>query len=147
MADTNIERLTDFFGALPSMADLPVAASTIILKGTLVALSTTGFAIPASSDSTVAKVLGRAASTVDNRLGADGELSVHIQYGTYGWDNSAGADEITIKEIGQLCYAVDNQTVAKTGTVIAGVVVDVRDDQVRVWSSPLAGILVEEIDE
>lgn len=66
---------------------------------------------------------------------ADGDELVSIRKAVARLANSAGADEITVADIGRLCFLVDDQTVAKTvGTglrPIAGEIVDV--DSTGVW--------------
>lgn len=51
---------------------------------------------------------------VDNSGGSAGDLRVRYRPGCFRFANSAGADEITIAEIGDVAYIVDDQTVAKT---------------------------------
>ncbi len=134
-----------FFGtALAADRDTPrrdgqqisrgVAAAKKIYAGSLVMRSATGYATPGAV-ATGCIGLGRAAETVDNTLGADDAASVLVDQGTYRYGNSAAADAITAAEIGNLCYIVDDQTVAKTdggGTrSIAGRIHDV--DSSGVW--------------
>ena len=114
--------------------DFGVAAGVKIYAGALVALSATGYATPGAVATTLVAA-GRAEQQVDNTGGADGDVTVKITKGVFRFDNSAAADEITIAEIGDDCYIVDDQTVAKTsGTStrsIAGKIVDV--DALGVW--------------
>jgi hypothetical protein len=112
-----------------------VAASKKIWKGSLVALDASGNATPGAVATTLLGA-GRAEETVDNSSGAAGDLAVQIRKGIFRYGNSAAADEITIAEIGDNCYIVDDQTVAKTdGTStrsVAGKVFDVDSDGVWV---------------
>ncbi len=114
--------------------DRLVAASTKIHAGSLVALSATGYAVPGSTATTL-KADGRAGEAVDNSAGADGAKSVAVRRGVFRFANSASADLITIANIGNNCYIVDDQTVAKTdGTStrsVAGKIMDV--DSLGVW--------------
>ncbi|WP_303763497.1 hypothetical protein [Sphingobium yanoikuyae] len=110
-------------------------AATKILAGTIVMLNATGFATGgATATGQVAD--GVAMNTVDNSGGAAGDQSVRVEKGVFPFENSASADAITIAEIGDDCYIVDNQTVAKTdggGTRSkAGKIVDVDADGVWV---------------
>lgn len=111
-----------------------VAAAAKIYAGALVALTATGYATPGAVSTTLTAV-GRAEEQVDNTGGADGAVTVKVRKGVFRFANSAAADEITIAEIGDDCFIVDDQTVAKTnGTAtrsIAGKVVDV--DAQGVW--------------
>lgn len=121
---------------------LPVAATEKIYAGSLVCLSATGYAVPGSTATTLT-VVGRASAQVDNSAGDNADKSIDIERGVFRWANSAAADAITTAEIGDVCYIVDDQTVAKTsGTNTrsrAGFVVDV-DDQ-GVWVLTGYGIL------
>ena len=112
----------------------PVAATKKIFEGALVCLSATGYATPGAAATTL-KADGRAKTTVDNTAGADGALKVEVEKGTFQFANSAAGDAITIADIGNDCYVVDDQTVAKTNGTntrsVAGKIVDV--DAQGVW--------------
>ncbi len=112
----------------------PVAAATEIFAGSLVCLDASGNAVPGSTSTTLT-ARGRAEEAVDNSAGAAGDLTVETRRGEFHFKNSAAADEITRAEIGDSCYIVDDETVAKTdGTStrsVAGVIRDV--DTAGVW--------------
>jgi hypothetical protein len=109
------------------------AAAVIIYAGSLVARDAAGNAIPGA---TAVGILGagRAAETVDNALGLAGAKTVEVEKGVFRFDNLA-ADLVTIADIGNPCYIVDDQTVAATDggatRSIAGTVFDV--DAQGVW--------------
>ena len=111
----------------------PVAAATTIFAGALVALNAAGNAIPAAT-ATGLIVIGRAEARVVNP-GAAGAERVPVRRGVFRWANSTSTDEIARAEIGDDCWAVDDQTVAKTSATntrsIAGKIVDV--DAQGVW--------------
>ncbi|MGC9368704.1 MAG: hypothetical protein ACP5DX_04095 [Paracoccaceae bacterium] len=111
-----------------------VGAATTIYAGALVMRNATGYLVEGQTATGLVGV-GRAEERVDNSAGADGDLNVTYRPGIYRFANSAGADEITIAEIGAKAYAVDDQTVAKTdGTATrspAGIIDDV--DANGVW--------------
>jgi hypothetical protein len=111
-----------------------VAATKKIFEGSIVCLSATGFATPGAT-ATALVADGVALSTVDNSAGADGDKTVEVEKGVFRFGNSASTDAITRAEIGDDCYIVDDQTVAKTSgsntRSIAGKIVDV--DSVGVW--------------
>lgn len=113
----------------------PVAAAKKIFAGSIVMLSATGYATPGAVAAGQV-CAGRAEETVDNSAGADGAKSVDVRSGTFKFGNSAAGDAITIAEIGDNCYIVDDQTVAKTdgtGTrSVAGKIVAVDSDGVWV---------------
>ncbi|MNL87852.1 hypothetical protein D3C87_2172310 [compost metagenome] len=46
--------------------------------------------------------------------------------------NSAGAAELKRPDIGGVAFVVDDQTVSKTGTAVAGLVLDIDDGEVWV---------------
>lgn len=111
-----------------------VAASMTIFAGAMVMRNASGYVVAASTATGLVGA-GRAEAYVDNSAGADGDAFVDVAEGIFRYANSAAADEITIADIGQACYAVDDQTVAKTdGTATrspAGTVFDV--DEWGVW--------------
>lgn len=96
-----------------SRVNLGVAATTVIYQGALVARNSTGYLVPASADNTL-RVLGVALENVDNSAGANGAKTCTVGISIYRWGNSGGGDEITAAHIGNLCYAVDDETVALT---------------------------------
>lgn len=112
----------------------PVAAATKIYQGALVCLSATGYAVPGSTATTLVAD-GVARAEADNTGGANGAVSVETEKGVFRFANSAAADAITAAEIGDTCYIVDDQTVAKTNggntRSAAGTIADV--DAQGVW--------------
>lgn len=114
--------------------NFPVAAGAKIYAGAMVALSAAGYLVPASTSTTLVCV-GRAEADVDNTSGTDGGHNLEVGSGIYRYANSAAGDLIAQTDIGADCYAVDDQTVAKTdgaGTrSVAGKIYDV--DAQGVW--------------
>lgn len=96
-----------------SIREPGVKAATRIYAGAMVAVDATDFAVPASTAIGL-RVIGRAEDHADNSAGADGAIRIRVGVGTYRFDNSAAADLIRTRDIGTLCYAVDDHTVAKT---------------------------------
>lgn len=111
---------------------LPVAANAKIYAGGIVMLNATGYATKGAT-ATGQICAGRAEELVDNTGGADGAISINVRAGVFKFANGG---DITIAEIGDTCYIVDDQTVAKTdGTATrsaAGKVVGVDSDGVWV---------------
>lgn len=109
------DRSTQEFGAevLPTVMAFPVAAATTIYGGSLVAMNASGYAVPASADTSL-KVFGvarkQAVNTVAAGYGSAGDLTVEAVCGSW-W--LANGDSITAADIGKLCYAMDDQTVSK----------------------------------
>ncbi len=99
----------------------PVAADAIIYPGAQVALNASGYLVPASA-STALKVVGVAApkrQQMTAKLGyidatgtSNGDLECEVQSPIALMVNSGTT--ITRADIGNDCYAVDDQTVAKT---------------------------------
>lgn len=112
----------------------PVAGTKVIYAGALVALSATGYLTPGAVATTLKKA-GRAKAFVSNAGGADGVVSAEYEMGCFRYKNSASTDEITRADIGNNCYIVDDETVAKTNGTntrsVAGEIVDV--DAGGVW--------------
>jgi len=114
--------------------NFPLEAAAVIYAGAMVALNASGNLVPASTSTTL-KVVGRAEADVDNSAGAAGDLKCEVNTGAFHYANSAAADAIALSDVGANCYAVDDQTVAKTdgtGTrSVAGKIFDV--DAQGVW--------------
>ena len=104
----------------------PLAANAVVFAGALYVLDAAGNATPATAaaaNPVRAVALARASQPHgDQRV--DGVLGVLFRF-----DNDG--DAITRADIGRNAFVVDDQTVAKTGTAKAGVVIDV--DEAGVW--------------
>lgn len=113
----------------------PVAAATKIFAGAITVLNAAGDAAPGST-ATGLVPRGVAVATADNSGGSAGDIRVQTRPGVYRFGNSAAADLIARAEIGDDCYIVDDQTVAKTSATntrsVAGKIVDVDADGVWV---------------
>lgn len=115
-----------------------MAAAKKVFEGGIVCLSATGYATPGATATTLVAD-GIALETVDNSAGAAGDAKVRVKKGVFRFGNSASTDAITRAEIGDDCYIVDDQTVAKTNGDTgsgatrskAGKIMDV--DAVGVW--------------
>jgi hypothetical protein len=96
----------------------PVAAGATIYAGALVVLEA-GVAKPGTLAADLI-ALGVAQQRVVN-TGADGAVSVPVRRdGLYRFDNSTGADAITLANVGSPAWIVDDHTVALTGAVVSG---------------------------
>lgn len=149
MALTGPKRSQKFAGG--NLLVLGVAAAAVILQGALV-LADAGYARPARAgqgvsdlarinDASNYRVVGVALESVIGGA-ANGDKTVEVEFGTYLFDNSAGADAVTVASIGKLAYVVDDETVALSsagGTrPIAGIVREVGPNGVWVDISPAA---------
>lgn len=112
----------------------PVAANAVIYAGAMVAIGADDLAVPMATATTLRGV-GRAERRADNTGGADGDIRVEVGGEIYRFANSVAGDLITLADIGEPCYGVDDQTVALTdgtGTrSVAGTIHDV--DAQGVW--------------
>lgn len=119
---------------VPTRRTLPMAASAKGYAGGMACRDASGNLV-AGAVSTTLKCLGIFIGDVDNTGGAAGAVSGTVERGTFQFANSASGDLIAKADIGNDCYIVDDQTVAKTnGTStrsIAGKVYDV--DAEGVW--------------
>ncbi|WP_339696062.1 hypothetical protein [Celeribacter baekdonensis] len=106
----------------------PVAASTTIYNGSMIALDASGNAIPAIPAGTVMR--GVATEGVDNSGGAAGDASVPIERGPFLVANDGSINRTHIMTD---VYVVDDNTVGAAGTLIAGKCLDVT----------LAGVVVQ----
>lgn len=119
---------------LPGNKAGPVAASTTLYTGAMVMRNAAGYLIEGQTATGLVGV-GRALEKADNASGSNGDVTATYDTGVFQFANSTSTDEITQAEIGDLCYAVDDQTVAKTdGSAArspAGIIEDV--DAAGVW--------------
>lgn len=130
-------------GVMVECLSVPVAASTKIYQGALVGLDSAGRAVAGTSNATARSILGRARALADNSSGAAAAISVEVERGCFKFANSATTDALTSVDVGQPCYVVDDQTVARTpgtGTaprMVAGMVMGVDTD--GVWVQLIGG--------
>lgn len=90
-----------------------VLAATLVYAGAIVMRNAAGY-LTKGQTATGLVAVGRASHRADNSAGASGDLTLDYRAGFFHYANSAAADEITIAEIGDVCFVVDDQTVAKT---------------------------------
>lgn len=90
-----------------------MAADAVIFQGGIVARNAAGFLV-AGATATGLIGVGRAEDAGDNTGGVNGATSLRYRTGCFRYANSTGADEITVAEIDDLAFIVDDQTVAKT---------------------------------
>jgi hypothetical protein len=118
MTATAVDRKAPQYGTpdavVPYLINLPMAATTLIYAGTMVAADASGNAVGGSA-STALKLAGRAEAHVDNSSGGAGALTINVKPGVFAFVNSAaGVDLIAAANVFSYCYVVDNQTVALT---------------------------------
>lgn len=110
-----------------------VAASVTIYKGAMVALNASGWLVPFTA-ATGLRADGVAQATVTGTAVA-GEVTCEVERGVYRFTNSTAADAITRADIGNDCFGVDDDQVARTNggntRSVAGRIEDV--DAGGVW--------------
>ena len=115
--------------------EFPVAAATKILRGALVCINASSLATKGAVATTL-KCVGIAEETADNSAGAASAMTVKVRRGCFPFANSASGDLIALKDVGAVCYIVDDQTVALTSggstRSIAGTIRDVNAEGVWV---------------
>lgn len=114
---------------------LDLAAGVSVLAGTIAVLNADGFGQMGDTAADLIYV-GCFEESVDNTTGADGDVKAKVRREkAFNWEND-DADPVTQAELGQVCYIVDNQTVAATndgGTRSAAGVVWEIDADGSVW--------------
>jgi len=104
----------------------PLAAAALIFAGALYSLDGSGNAVKSTSGGTA--VRGVAQGRADQ---AGGDTHVEGMRGVFCFENGTAGAAVSRADIGAIAYVVDDQTVGKTGTAVAGVIVDF--DELGVW--------------
>ncbi len=116
------------------LISVPVAANAKCFAGGLAVADANGYAAPGSTALNLT-YLGRFEEQVDNTGGANGDKSVAISRGKAFKFANDGVDPVTQASLGQVCYIVDDETVAATNGAgtrsAAGIVVAL--DSNGVW--------------
>lgn len=108
---------------------LKVKAATTIYAGGLVAVDSTGYAVPAA-DTAGHKVAGIADDFVDNSAGASGDERVTVRTGVFKLANN-GTNPVIQTTVLAACQVADDQTVRASGgtnSIVAGVVQEIDPD-------------------
>lgn len=114
MAALTKERSTKRMGLLPIPEVLPfgMKAATIGYQGGI-AVNDAGVAAPGRTATTLI-ALGVFKKTYNNSGGAANAITAEIECGTFLFGNSSAGDLIAAADVGNDCFIVDDQTVAKT---------------------------------
>lgn len=128
-------RLTDIVGgvAIPRKNERPVRNGVTLYKGGMVAADSAGNYVPAGNANAATACQGvlMEVDAVNETVtgNATGTELARLTVGIFWFDNSAGVSAVTAANLGQVCYAVDDETVSlddANGTLYpAGVVTDV----------------------
>lgn len=115
--------------------ELPVLAAVKIYAGAIVAVRTDTPYARNGITATTLRGVGVAQALADNTNGSAGDIKVKVRRGCFRFGNSSAGDAITVSDIGNDCYIVDDQTVAKTnGSSTRSVAGKIRDvDADGVW--------------
>lgn len=127
-ATTTAIDIRQMTGGIPG--PLPLAASTKIPAGALVALNASGYAVNAS-DTANLKVVGVAQETVDNSAGSAGDKTIPVRDGPHSGYVNDGSNACTIAHVGRTVYIKDNQTIqSATGSnsIKAGILIGISAD-------------------
>ena len=89
-----------------------VAASVAIFAGALLMRNAAGY-LTKGATATGSVGVGRAEESVTGG-GSAGDVSCRFRPGVFRFKNSASSDAITVAQIGDVCFVVDDETVAKT---------------------------------
>ena len=104
----------------------PLANAAQIFAGALYALDNAGNAVEATAGGNHVRAVAQIRADQ-----AAGDTHIEGERGVFCFENGLAGAAITRAEIGDVAYVVDDQTVGKTGTAIAGVIVDV--DDLGIW--------------
>lgn len=125
---------------------LPVAASTTIKGGHLVAVNASGYLVPAA-DTAGLTVVGVAMESQDNSAGANGALSCLLRRRkVFVFENHA-TNAVTQAMVGKNVYVADSVTVCSDGAtndIVAGICLGIGPDGVLVEISGDLTILIPE---
>lgn len=99
-------------------APLSIKAPLAVVEvkaGWLCAKNASGYATPATSTAMGGLVcFGVSTGSFDNTGGSAGDIVAQFEQGVFEFENSSSSDELTIADVGNVVFAVDNMTVAKT---------------------------------
>lgn len=110
MAALTKDRETDYKEG--ELLAVPVAASAVIYKGSLVCRNTSGYAVPAA-DTASFVFEGVAFEKVDNTGGANGAKSIRVRKRGIHYFAASG---MAITDVGKAAFVVDDQTVGLAAT-------------------------------
>ena len=85
----------------------------VLYSGGMVGRNASGYAVAASS-ALSQRTIGVAMETVDNSLGSAGDEVCDVEVGAFWMANSASTDALTIADIDEVCFVVDDATVARS---------------------------------
>lgn len=130
-------------GALPPVSplSLPLKGGIVIPAGACADKDASGYGTNGATNTT-GKTAGIAQVTYDTTGLNDGDKWGDFHFGTWVFENSASTDQITVADVGNDCFLVDNNTVARTNGTntrhVAGKVYAIETDgRVAVTLAPV----------
>ncbi len=114
MAALTKPRSTPRLGQDIAPYDFPIAANTKVWLGSIACIDGTNKRMVPGSTATTLTCVGRSRDTYDNTGGAGAAFIACAESGIFRWDNSSAGDLIAQADVGNVCYIVDDHTVAKT---------------------------------
>lgn len=130
MALSEAANTPEMASSVGMLHEMPMAASTTIYQGGLVAINSSGYAVPASA--TTGLVHAGVATETKTNSGSAGAAYIKVRSGIFRLGNKGG-DLIDQADVGRSAYIEDDETVRATssGTSVAGRVIAV--DSAGVW--------------
>lgn len=110
-----------------------MAANTLVYAGAIVMRNAAGYLLKGAT-ATGSVGVGRAEERKTGGANA-GDETLKFRPGLYRYKNSSSTDQITVAQIGDVCWIVDDETVAKTdGSATRSPAGFIRDvDTLGVW--------------
>ncbi|MEM7751795.1 MAG: hypothetical protein AAF230_00180 [Pseudomonadota bacterium] len=90
-----------------------VAAAAVLFQGGIVMRNAAGYLVEGQTATGLVAV-GMSPEAIDNAAGANGDITMEYMPGRFRFENSTGGDAITVANIGDIAFVVDDQTVALT---------------------------------
>jgi len=114
MAALTKPRSTPRLGQDIAPYDFPIAANAKVWLGSIACIDGTNKRLVPGTATTGLICVGRSRDTYDNTGGAAEAFKCAVDSGIFRWDNSASGDLIAQADVHNVCYIVDDHTVAKT---------------------------------
>lgn len=119
--------------AMPDKLERAVRNGVTVWKGGMIAADAAGTLVPAGNANAVSQVLGVLQEVAGNTNSITGNAAgtnrARETIGIFWFDNSAGADALTVADLYSVCYAVDDEAVARGDNngarLRAGIVMDI----------------------
>jgi hypothetical protein len=133
LTDQRLETIKVDGTPIPCVIERSIRNGSTLYKGGYAAADVAGKLVPAGDANAVTQALGVLTETlgfVPSLTGvADGSVTARLRVGVFWFANSSGGAAITAADLFGVCYAVDDQTVAKSdgngSRLPAGIVYDI----------------------